>query len=56
MGNIAAGLLVGTLKTFLTQKFVTKVVILLAEYLASHTKSNFDDRLVASMKEAAGEQ
>lgn len=56
MANMALALLVGTLKTFLTQKFVTKVVILLAEYLASHTKSNFDDRLVAAMKEAAGQQ
>lgn len=56
MKNALAGLLAGTLKTFLTQKFVTKVVILLAEYLASHTKSNFDDRLVATMKDAAGEQ
>ncbi|MFP5300062.1 hypothetical protein R2R70_02450 [Cobetia sp. SIMBA_158] len=56
MVNVALALLVGTLKTFLTQKFVTKVVILLAEYLAGHTKSKFDDQLVAAMKEAAGQK
>lgn len=56
MAQIFLALLVGTLKTFLTQKFVTKVVILLAEYLASLTTSNFDDQLVAAMKDAAGEK
>lgn len=56
MAQIALTLLVGTLKTFLTQKFITKVVILLAEFLASKTTSKFDDKLVSAMKEAAGEK
>ncbi|BBI61632.1 hypothetical protein [Vreelandella sulfidaeris] len=52
--NIIPVLLVGMLKTLLTQKLVTVVTIALVEEISTHTTNKVDDKLVAAMKEAAG--
>lgn len=52
--NLITGILVGMLKTFLTQKLVTVVTIALVEEISTHTANKVDDKLVAAMKEAAG--
>lgn len=52
--NLVTTLLVGTIKTFLTQKLVTAVTIALVEEIAKRTDNQVDDKLVAAMKEAAG--
>lgn len=36
----------------LTQKFITKVFILLAEFLSKRTDNKIDDELVGAIKEA----
>jgi len=47
-----SSLFTGLITKFLTQKFLTKIFILLAEFLIKKTDNKLDDELVKAIKEA----
>ena len=45
-------ILIGILKSLLTEAFVKRVLLGLAEWLATKTDNTLDDEMVAALKEA----
>lgn len=52
VGSVLVSTLFRILRSMMTEKVLVNLVVILAEWLASRTKNDLDDRLVAAVKDA----
>lgn len=52
LGKLAGKAVISMLMSLATEKFFKEVFLMLAEMAAKSSKTDFDDKLVAKMKEA----